>query len=81
MAGFLFSALLMLKHIYLYIAPAYIVFMFRSYCFKSPGGIISWSSFSLVKLSMLAVSVLLNLGLAMGPFILTGETVCVYQEE
>ena len=72
MAGLLFSALLMLKHIYLYIAPAYIVFMFRSYCFKSPAGVISWSSFSLVKLIMLGVSVLLNVALAMGPFILTG---------
>ena len=77
LAGFLFSALLMLKHIYLYIAPAYIVFMFRSYCFKSPAGVISWSSFSLVKLIMLGVSVLFNVGLAMGPFILTGETACV----
>ena len=77
MAGLLFSALLMLKHIYLYIAPAYIVFMFRSYCFKPPAGVISWSSFSLVKLIMLGVSVLFNVGLAMGPFILTGETACV----
>ena len=74
LAGILFSGLLMLKHIYLYIAPAYIVFMFRSYCFRSPGGNISWSSFSLVKLLMLGVSVLLNVALALGPFILTGET-------
>ena len=74
LAGILFSGLLMLKHIYLYIAPAYIVFMFRSYCFRSPGGNISWSSFSLVKLLMLGVSVLLNVALALGPFILTGDT-------
>ena len=38
-SGLLFSALLMLKHIYLYIAPAFIVYMFRSYCFKSTGGL------------------------------------------
>ena len=75
LAALLFSALLMFKHIYLYIAPAFIVFMFRSYCFKTnSSGNISWSSFSLVKLIMLAVVVLFNVGLAMGPFVISGET-------
>ena len=75
LAALLFSALLMFKHIYLYIAPAFIVFMFRSYCFKTnSNGNISWSSFSLVKLIMLAVVVLFNVGLAMGPFVISGET-------
>ena len=73
-SGLLFSSLLMLKHIYLYIAPAFIVFMFRSYCFKSTSsGNIIWSSFSIVKLSFLAISVLTNVAAAMLPFILTGD--------
>ena len=75
LAGLLFSALLMLKHIYLYMAPAYIVFMLRSYCFKTnSGGTTSWSSFSPVRLILLGLSVLVNVGLAMGPFILSGES-------
>jgi alpha-1,3-glucosyltransferase len=33
--AFWFAVLLNLKHIYLYVAPAYIVYLFRKYCFKS----------------------------------------------
>ena len=78
LAGLLFSALLMLKHIYLYMAPAYIVFMLRSYCFKTnSSGTTSWSSFSPVRLILLGLSVLVNVGLAMGPFILSGESLLI----
>ena len=31
-SGLLFAALLCLKHIYLYLAPAYFVFLLRAYC-------------------------------------------------
>ena len=72
-AGIFFSALLMFKHIYLYCAPAFIVYMFRSYCFKSSAnGKIIWSSFSLLNLILLGVSVIVNVAAAMGPFIATG---------
>jgi len=71
-AGLLFSALLMLKHIYLYIAPAFIIYMFRNYCFKSTGnGSVILSSFSLLNLSLLGISVIVNVAAAMGPFILS----------
>ena len=79
----------MLKHIYLYIAPAFIIYMFRNYCFKSTGrknskiieteiilitgnGSVILSSFSILNLSMLGISVLVNVAAAMGPFILSG---------
>ena len=116
LAGLLFSGLLMFKvrmmlelirtqyvtlqHIYLYIAPAFIVYMFRNYCFKtgelsqvklcvslnrktgnvniaallpSLGSRVIWSSFSLTRLVLLGLSVLVNVTAAMAPFILTGE--------
>lgn len=45
-----FSILLNLKHIYLYYAPAFGVYMLRSYCFKSTKeGAIVWGSFSLFR--------------------------------
>ena len=71
MSGLLFSGLLMFKHIYLYIAPAFIVYMFRNYCFKTAGGRVVWSSFSLTRLILLGLSVMVNVTAAMAPFILT----------
>lgn len=70
LAGLLFSGLLMFKHIYLYIAPAFIVYMFRNYCFKT-GGRVIWSSISVTRLVLLGLSVLVNVTAAMAPFILT----------
>ena len=37
MAGFYFALLLNLKHIFLYLAPAYFVFLLRSFCVAAPG--------------------------------------------
>jgi len=69
-----FSVLLNLKHIYLYIAPAYGIYMLRSYCFKSaPDGSILWRSFSLFRLLSLAVAVLANVAISFGPFLHSGQ--------
>jgi len=74
LASVWFSVLLNLKHIYLYVAPAYGIFMLRSYCFKSAqDGRILWSSFSLFHLLSLGVAVLANVAIAFGPFLQCGQ--------
>lgn len=74
LAALWFSILLNLKHIYLYIAPAFGIFMLRSYCFKSSkDGRIILSSFSLLNLFSLALSVISICGLSLGPFVLSGQ--------
>merc|ERR1712179_113014 len=74
LASVWFSFLLNLKHIYLYIAPAYGIFMLRSYCFKSTqDGRILGSSFSLLHLLSLGVAVLANVVIAFGPFLHSGQ--------
>ena len=35
-AAFLFAVLLNLKHIFLYMAPAYFVYLLKHYCFRAP---------------------------------------------
>jgi len=74
LASVWFSVLLNLKHIYLYIAPAYGIYMLRSYCFQSSkDGSILWKSFSLPRLISLAIAVLANVAIAFGPFIHSGQ--------
>ncbi|KAM4727151.1 LOW QUALITY PROTEIN: dolichyl pyrophosphate Glc1Man9GlcNAc2 alpha-1,3-glucosyltransferase [Anableps anableps] len=71
----LFAVLLNLKHIYLYVAPAYGVFLLRSYCFTRdrPDGSIRWSSFSPMRLLALAGIVVSVSALSFGPFIAMGQ--------
>lgn len=63
-SGLLFAALLCLKHIYLYLAPAYFVFLLRAYCL-SPRSIFSIQFLNCVKLG---AGIAIVLGLAFGPF-------------
>ncbi|XP_070313341.1 dolichyl pyrophosphate Glc1Man9GlcNAc2 alpha-1,3-glucosyltransferase isoform X5 [Odocoileus virginianus] len=69
--AFLFAVLLHFKHIYLYIAPAYGVYLLRSYCFTAnkPDGSIRWNSFSFVRLISLGLIVFLVSAVSLGPFL------------
>ncbi|XP_036380505.1 probable dolichyl pyrophosphate Glc1Man9GlcNAc2 alpha-1,3-glucosyltransferase [Megalops cyprinoides] len=71
----LFALLLNLKHIYLYIAPAYGIFLLRSYCFTQDNadGSLNWRSFSLSRLVALGIIVCSVFALSFGPFILLGQ--------
>lgn len=62
--GILFAALLCLKHIYLYLAPAYFVFLLRKYCL-GPRSIFHIQLFNCIKL---ALGIVLVAALAFGPF-------------
>ncbi|XP_077623673.1 dolichyl pyrophosphate Glc1Man9GlcNAc2 alpha-1,3-glucosyltransferase isoform X3 [Crocuta crocuta] len=69
--AFLFTALLHFKHIYLYVAPAYGIYLLRSYCFTAnkPDGSIRWNSFSFVRVISLGLVVFLVSALSLGPFL------------
>ncbi|XP_019479191.1 PREDICTED: probable dolichyl pyrophosphate Glc1Man9GlcNAc2 alpha-1,3-glucosyltransferase [Hipposideros armiger] len=69
--AFLFAVLLHFKHIYLYVAPAYGIYLLRSYCFTAnkPDGSVRWNSFSFVRLISLGLIVFLVSALSLGPFL------------
>lgn len=65
MSGLLFAALLCLKHIYLYLAPAYFVFLLRAYCL-GPTSIFHIKFGNAFKLATGIIGVF---GVAFGPFV------------
>lgn len=68
-SGLLFAALLCFKHIYLYLAPAYFVYLLRAYCLGSRSIFdIQW--LNCIKLGLGIASVA---GLAFGPFVYLGQ--------
>ena len=69
LSGFLFATLLCLKHIYLYLAPAYFVYLLRAYCLgqKSILRICFGNSLKL------AVGLACIFGAAFGPFLYWGQ--------
>ncbi|KAF6101934.1 ALG8 alpha-1,3-glucosyltransferase [Phyllostomus discolor] len=69
--AFLFAVLLHLKHIYLYVAPAYGVYLLRSHCFTAnkPDGSVRWNSFSYARFISLGLIVFLVSALSLGPFL------------
>ncbi|XP_041808732.1 probable dolichyl pyrophosphate Glc1Man9GlcNAc2 alpha-1,3-glucosyltransferase [Chelmon rostratus] len=71
----LFAILLNLKHIYLYVAPAYGIYLLRSYCFTQDNkdGSVSWTSFSPLRLLALGSIVASVCALSFGPFIAMGQ--------
>ncbi|GAO18220.1 hypothetical protein UVI_02022860 [Ustilaginoidea virens] len=68
-SGLVFAALLCFKHIHLYLAPAYFVFLLRTYCL-SPRSIFQLRYWNCVKLGLGIVSVF---AAAFGPFALMGQ--------
>ncbi|AEO57751.1 glycosyltransferase family 57 protein [Thermothelomyces thermophilus ATCC 42464] len=68
-SGLLFAALLCMKHIYLYLAPAYFVFLLRAYCL-SPKSIFRIQFLNCVKLGAGIAAIF---GAAFGPFALKGQ--------
>lgn len=69
LSGILFAALLCLKHIYLYLAPAYFVFLLRAYCL-SPQSIFRIQFANCVKLGVGIGAIFAS---AIGPFIYWGQ--------
>ncbi|CAI5773491.1 dolichyl pyrophosphate Glc1Man9 c2 alpha-1,3-glucosyltransferase [Podarcis lilfordi] len=73
--AFLFAVLLHFKHINLYVAPAYGVYLLRSYCFtaNNSDGSLRWGSFSFLRLVALGFIVCFVSVLSLGPFIVWGQ--------
>lgn len=65
MSGILFAALLCLKHIYLYLAPAYFVFLLRGYCL-GPRSLLDINILNCIRLGIGIATVA---SLAFGPFV------------
>lgn len=58
-----FTILLHMKHIFIYFAPAYFIYLLRSYCFNGTQG-----SSVIMRISKLGTVVLGITGLSLGPF-------------
>ncbi|KAI9700129.1 MAG: glycosyl transferase [Bogoriella megaspora] len=69
LSGLLFAALLCLKHIYLYLAPAYFVYLLRAYCL-SPRSIFRIQFANCLKLGTGLIGVV---AFAFGPFAYWGQ--------
>jgi len=68
-SGLLFATLLCLKHIYLYLAPAYFIFLLRAYCL-GPKSIFDIRWANCVKLGAGIIAIF---GAAFGPFVYLGQ--------
>ncbi|KAI1173898.1 glycosyltransferase family 57 protein [Nemania sp. FL0916] len=68
-SGLLFAALLCMKHIYLYLAPAYFVFLLRMYCL-SPRSVFRIQFANCLRLG---AGISLVFATAFGPFALKGQ--------
>ena len=69
LSGLVFAALLCMKHIYAYLAPAYVVFLLRTYCL-SPKSIFRIQFLNCLKLGGGIGAILAT---AFGPFALKGQ--------
>jgi alpha-1,3-glucosyltransferase len=69
LSGILFAALLCLKHIYLYLAPAYFVYLLRAYCLGK-NSIFDIKFFNIIKLGSSIIGIF---AVAFGPFVYWGQ--------
>jgi len=65
--GFFFAVLLNFKHIYMYQAPAYFVYLLRAFCMSPQGGL---NMTNLLSLANIVIAVFV---VSFGPFILMGQ--------
>ncbi|EAU84684.2 dolichyl pyrophosphate Glc1Man9GlcNAc2 alpha-1,3-glucosyltransferase [Coprinopsis cinerea okayama7 len=66
-SGILFAILLNFKHIYMYLAPAYFIYLLRSYCL-TPAGQVEIKNF--LSLANAVIAVFIS---SLGPFVLMGQ--------
>ncbi|KAJ7507690.1 glycosyltransferase family 57 protein [Mycena galericulata] len=66
-SGILFAVLLNFKHIYMYLAPAYFIYLLRSFCI-SPSGKLEIKNFLSLANAVIAVFIV-----SFGPFIVMGQ--------
>ncbi|CCM04819.1 uncharacterized protein FIBRA_07012 [Fibroporia radiculosa] len=66
-SGFLFAVLLNFKHIYMYLAPAYFIYLLRSFCLSPSGALLP------ARFISLANAVILVFLVSLGPFLLMGQ--------
>ncbi|BFZ24570.1 hypothetical protein BsWGS_27609 [Bradybaena similaris] len=67
-SAFWFAVLLNMKHIFIYVAPAWFIYLLRNYCFQANRPV-TWNNFSLHNFMTLASVVGLVFGVSFGPFI------------
>jgi alpha-1,3-glucosyltransferase len=75
LSALLFSILLNLKHIYLYCAPAYFVYLLTSYCRNKN----NFMGFAITRLISLGIIVVGTFATSFGPFVMKDQTMVVLQ--
>ncbi|KAL7424137.1 glycosyl transferase [Cryptotrichosporon argae] len=64
-----FTALLMFKHIYVYLAPAWFIYLLRAYCIPPSSGLV----LHLKPLIAIGATTVAVFAVALGPFVLAGQ--------
>jgi len=70
LSGIIFAVLICLKHIYLYLAPAYFVYLLRTYCLDMRSTI---PKIRILNCMKLGVSIIGVFAIAFGPFVYWGQ--------
>ncbi|KAF2735998.1 hypothetical protein EJ04DRAFT_463970 [Polyplosphaeria fusca] len=78
LSGLLFAALLCFKHIYLYLAPAYFVYLLRAYCL-APSSSLPYFRIQFLNCVKLGIGIAVVFASAFGPFALWGQLEQVFR--